>query len=87
MRFHIWGIAIHRALWLALCIAFALGGFQLETVLPLARDPLYCGGYVSILALLLFIQLTIGAIAGDRVIESDANAALTAELIDRKSVV
>ena len=85
LRFHIWGIAIHRALWLALCIAFALRGFQLETVLPLALDPLYCSGYMFVLALLLFIQLTIGAIASDRVIESDANAALTAELIARNT--
>ena len=83
LRFHIWGIAIHRALWLALCIAFAIRGVQLETVLPLASDPLYCSGYLFILVLLLFIQLTIGAIASDRVIEFEANAALTAELIAR----
>ena len=83
LRFHIPGIGLHRLLWILLCLGFLLDGVDIEAVLPLVGNPIHCGASAFFLALLLSIELTIAAIASDRIIESEANAALTAELSAR----
>ncbi len=85
LRFHPRGIALHRGIWLAMCLLFLTMGVDVESVLPLVRDPMYCGRYSFVLALLLFIELTIAAIASDRMIEAETNAVLTAELRERNA--
>ena len=85
LRFHIRGVGLHRALWLLLCGAFLLRGADVTTVIPLVDDPIYCGAYSLILALLLFIELAIAATASGRMIEAETNAALTAELRARNA--
>ncbi len=83
LRFHIRGMGLHRTIWFALFSGYLVRTGTLENVLPLARDPDFCCEFTLVLCLLLFVELTVAAMASDRMIEAEVNKVLNAQLISR----
>lgn len=83
LRFHIRGMGLHRTIWFALFSGYLVRTGTLENVLPLARDPDFCCEFTLVLCLLLFVELTVAAMASDRMFEAEVNKVLNAQLISR----
>ncbi len=85
LRFHIRGVGLHRTTWLILCFLYIVRRGSIDELMPLLRDPIYCGEFTIVLGVLLLIEMTVAAMASDRSIEAAANAELAAELTARNS--
>ncbi len=85
LRFHIRGVGLHRTIWLILCSMYMIRQGGIDGLMPLIRDPIYCGEFMLVLGVLLFIEMTVAAMASDRAIEAAANAELAAELTARNA--
>jgi len=85
LRFHIRGVGLHRTIWLLLCLLYIVRHGGVDELMPLFRDPIYCGQFMLVLGVLLFIEMTVAAIASERTFEVGANAELAAELTARNT--
>ena len=87
LRFHIRGVGLHRTIWLLLCLLYIVRHGGVDELMPLFRDPIYCGQFMLVLGVLLFIEMTVAAIASERTFEVGANAELAAELTAHDAVL
>ena len=85
LRFHIRGVGLHRTIWLVLCLVYLIRQGSADQLMPLLRDPIYCGQFALVLSVLLFVEMTVGSMACDRTIEAASNADLAAQLTARNA--